>query len=45
MTVSKYWGDEKQTDAAGGLVAIYSIFLKKVRYVPPPGYEGLPVSG
>ncbi|KAI6243927.1 hypothetical protein M3Y99_00059900 [Aphelenchoides fujianensis] len=42
MTVSKYWGDEKQTDAAGGVVAVYSIFLKKVRYVPPPGYEGLP---
>ncbi|KAI6227163.1 hypothetical protein M3Y95_00697500 [Aphelenchoides besseyi] len=41
MTISKYWGDEKQSDA-NGVTAIYSIYLKKVRYHPPPDLQGLP---
>ncbi|CAD5229626.1 unnamed protein product [Bursaphelenchus okinawaensis] len=35
MTISKYWGDEKKPDA------VYSVYLKKVRYVPPPGYDNV----
>lgn len=34
----KYWGEEKQPDA------VYAVFLRKVRYVPPAGYDGAPVS-
>lgn len=34
---TRYWGDEKHPDA------IYAVYLRKVRYVPPQGYEGVPV--
>lgn len=33
---ARYWGDEKHPDA------IYAVYLRKVRYVPPQGYEGVP---
>ncbi|CAD6187376.1 unnamed protein product [Caenorhabditis auriculariae] len=33
---SRYWGDEKHSDA------VYAVYLRKVRYVPPQGYEGAP---
>lgn len=33
---SRYWGEEKHNDA------VYGVYLRKVRYVPPQGYEGVP---
>ncbi|KAK0405374.1 hypothetical protein QR680_017953 [Steinernema hermaphroditum] len=37
MSGAKYWGDEKHADA------VYAVYLRKVRYVPPLGYDGLPI--
>ncbi|GMT31790.1 hypothetical protein PFISCL1PPCAC_23087, partial [Pristionchus fissidentatus] len=36
FAMAKYWGDEKHPDA------VYAVYLRKVRYVPPAGYEGVP---
>ncbi|VDM75426.1 unnamed protein product [Strongylus vulgaris] len=40
MAMVKYWGDEKHAIRLQD--AVYAVYLKKVRYVPPPGYDGVP---
>ncbi|MFH4977861.1 hypothetical protein AB6A40_004570 [Gnathostoma spinigerum] len=37
MAVAKFWGEERLNDA------VYAVYLRKVRYVPPGGFDGLPI--
>lgn len=38
MAVAKFFGEERTPDA------VYAVYLRKVRYVAPTGYENVPVS-
>lgn len=38
MSAAKYWRDERTDDA------VYAVYLRKVRYVPPNSYHGVTVS-